>query len=148
MTQKTYYYHFNPFDTTFWAMIMALIIALTYTCCCCFCGWGLFIITALLWCYKHIKHKAVVMTDKTIKIDYCAPLAFKDIKKAEVKTVQMGCKKYKILSLIPKEKVKYSYNWLQKHNCTFGPFAIALYGIMTPKDEKEIVKIVKSKVSK
>jgi len=47
-----------------------------------------------------------------------------------------------------KEKVKYSYNWLQKHNCTFGPFAIALYGIMTPEDEKEIVKIVKSKVSK
>ena len=79
---------------------------------------------------------------------YTKSLAFKDIKKAEVKTVQMGCKKYKILSLIPKEKVKYSYNWLQKHNCTFGPFAIALYGIMTPEDEKEIVKIVKSKVSK
>ena len=47
-----------------------------------------------------------------------------------------------------REKEKYSYNWLQKHNCTFGPFAIALYGIMTPEDEKEIVKIVKSKISK
>ena len=51
--------------------------------------------------------KSFTYTDiitKTIKIDYCAPLAFKDIKKAEVKTVQMGCKKYKILSLIPPHK--------------------------------------------
>ena len=141
---KTYYYHFNTFDTTFWAMIVALIIAVI--CPCCLWGWLLFVVIAFLWCYKHIKHKAVVITDKTIKIDYCAPLAFKDIKKAEVKTVRMGCKNYKILSLIPKEKVKYSYNWLQKHNCTFGPFAIPLYGVLTPADEKEITKLVKGKV--
>ena len=146
MTQKIYYYHFNLFDTTFWATIGALIMAVM--CPCCLWGWMLFIVTIFLWCYKHIKHKAVVITDKTIKIDYCAPLAFKDIKKVQIKTVQMGYKKYKILSLIPKEKVKYAYNWLQKHNYTFGPFAIALYGVMTPEDEKEIVKIVKSKVSK
>ncbi len=141
MTQKTYYYHFNPFDTTFWAMIIALVIAITSTCC--FCGWGLFIVTALLWGYKHIKHKAVVITDKSVKIDYCEPLAFKDIKKVQIKTVQMGGKKYQILSLIPKEKVKYRYNWLQKHNYSFGAFAIPLYGILSPKDEKEIIQIIK-----
>ena len=142
---KTYYYHFNKFDTTFWAMIIALI--MTIGCCgCCLCAWGLFLGMALLWCYKHIKHKAVVITDKDIKIDLCAPLAWKDVKKAEVKTVRMGCKDYKILSLTPKDKIKYHYNWLQKHNCCFGPFAIPLYGILTPTDEKEITELVKGKV--
>ncbi len=146
MTQRTYYYHFNKCDTTFWAMIMALIIAIISTYCCCFCGWGLFIVTVLLWGYKHIKHKAVVITDKSVKIDHCEPLAFKDIKKAQIKTVQMGCKKYQILSLTPEDRIKYRYNWLQKHNGTFGAFAIPLYGILTPADEKEIIKIVKGKI--
>ena len=101
--------------------------------------------TALLWCYKHIRHQAVVITDKTIKIDLCAPIAWKDIKKVEIKTVRMGYKDYKILSLTPKDKIKYRYNWLQKHSC-FGSFAIPLYGILTPADEKEITKLVKGKV--
>ena len=125
-------------------MIIALGMAIG-CCCCCLCAWGLFVIMALLWCYKHIKHKAVVITDKNIKIDLCEPLAWKDIKKAEVKTVHMGCKDYKILSLTPKDKIKYHYNLLQKHSC-FGPFAIPLYGILTPADEKEITKLVKGKV--
>lgn len=143
---KTYYYHFNRFDTTFWAMIIALVMAIgCCCCCCCLCFWGLFVITALLWCYKHINHKAVIITDKDIKIDQCDPLAWTAIKKAEVKTVRMGYKDYKILSLTPKDKIKYHYNWLQKHSC-FGPFAIPLYGILTPADEKEITKFVKGKV--
>lgn len=100
----------------------------------------------LLWCYKHIKHKAVVVTDESIKIDYCNPLMWKDIKTAEVKNIHMGCKDYKILSLEPKENIEYRYNWLQKHNCQFGPFAIPLYGILTPEDEAEVEKIVKGKV--
>ena len=141
---KTYYYHFNKFDTTFWAMVISFIMAIGCYCCC-LCAWGLFLIMALLWCYKHIKHKAVVITDKNIKIDLCDPLAWKDIKKAEVKTVHMGCKDYKILAITPKEKVKYRYNLLQKYSC-FGPFAIPLYGILTPADEKEITKFVKGKV--
>ena len=143
---KTYYYNFNKFDTTFWAMVIAFVMAIGCCCCCCLCAWGLFLVTALLWCYKHIKHKAVVITDKNIKIDFCEPLAWKDIKKAEVKIVRMGHKDYKILSLTPKDKIKYHYNWLQKHNCCFGPFAIPLYGILTPTDEKEITKLVKGKV--
>ena len=138
---KTYYYHFNKFDTTFWAMVIALIMAIG---CCCLCTWGLFLITVLLWCYKHIKHKAVVITDKNIKIDLCEPLAWKDIKKVEMKTVRMGCKNYKILSLTPKDKIKYHYNLLQKYSC-FGPFAIPLYGILIPADEKEVTKLVKGK---
>ena len=142
---KTYYYHFNKFDTTFWAMVIAFMMVIG---CCgsCLWAWGLFLITILLWCYKHIKHKAVVITDKTIKIDLSEPLAWKNIKKAEVKTVRMGVKDYKILSLILKDKVKYSYNWLQKHNRYFGPFAIPLYGILTSSDEKEITKLVKEKI--
>lgn len=141
---KTYYYRFNTFDTTFFAMITAFLLGLG--CRGCSCIWGVFFITFLLWCYKHIYHKAVVITDKTIKIDMCAPLPWKDIKKAEIKTVRMGFKEYKILSLTPKDKIKYHYNWLQKHNCCFGAFAIPLYGILTPSDEIEIIKYVKGKV--
>ena len=149
---KTYYYHFNKFDTTFWAMMIVFITAMgcswCYRYCCCYCLyiWGIFGLMALLWCYKHIKHKAVVITDESIKIDHCNPLAWKDITSAEVKTVRMGRKDYKILSLEPKENIEYRYNWLQKHNCQFGAFAIPLYGILTPEDEAEIEKIVKGKV--
>lgn len=148
---KTYYYHFNKFDASFWAMILAFVMAAgCLGCCrfCCFClgVWILFGFTVLLWCYKHIKHEAVVITDESIKIDYCNPLAWKDIKSAEVKTVCMGRKDYKILSLEPKENIKYHYNWLQKHNCCFGPFAIPLYGILTPEDEAEIIKLVNGKM--
>ena len=75
----------------------------------------------------------------------CDVDSWKDIKKVEIKTVHMGCKNYKILSLIPKDKIKYHYNLLQKYSC-FGPFAIPLYGILTPADEKEMTKLVKGKV--
>lgn len=148
---KTYYYNFNKFDASFWAMILAFIMAvgcLGCCKCCCFClgVWILFVLTVLLWCYKHIKHKAVVITDESIKIDYCNPLAWKDIKSAEIKTVRMGRKDYKILSLEPKGNIEYRYNWLQKHNCCFGPFAIPLYGILTPEDEEEIMKLVAGKI--
>ncbi len=148
---KTYYYHFNKFDTIFWAMLIVFIMALGCSWCycygfCCLYVWLIFGMMALLWCYKHIKHKAVVITDESIKIDHCNPLAWKDIKSAEVKTVRMGGRDYKILSLEPKENIEYRYNWLQNHNCCFGPFAIPLYGILTNEDEKEIEKIVMEKV--
>ena len=150
---KIYYYHFNKFDSTFWAMIIAFVMAVEcccYYCCCGFglCAWILFAVMAFLWGYKHIKHKAVVISDSSIKIDYCEPLAWKDIKKAEIKIVKMGNKDYKILSLTPKENIEYHYNWLQKHNCNFGAFAIPLYGILTPEDEKEITAIVQGKIQK
>ena len=48
--------------------------------------------------------------------------------------------------LKPKENIEYRYNWLQKHNCCFGPFAIPLYGILTPEDEEEIMKLVAGKI--
>ncbi|MBP5534494.1 MAG: hypothetical protein J6Y03_03205 [Alphaproteobacteria bacterium] len=148
MKKKIYYYHFNRIDECFWAMMIALVGAIT---CCCSCGclivWGLFIITALLWMYKNVlKQKAVVITDKDIKIDHSKPLAWKDIKDAEIKTVRMCGGQMKVLSLNPKNGIKYSYNWLQKHNANFGPFPIPLYGILTEEDEKEILQIVKKQV--
>ena len=146
MKQKIYYYHFKKTDTCFWAMMIALVGAIV-CCCCCPCIWLLFLITALLWGYKNIlKQKAVVITDKDIKIDHTAPLAWKDIKDAEIKTVHMCAGQMKILSLNPKKGIKYKYNWLQKHNGDFGPFPIPLYGILTQKDEKEILQTVKKHV--
>ena len=150
MKQKIYYYHFKKTDSCFWAMLIAFIgaIACCWCCSCCCCtAWCIFILAALLWGYKNVlKQKAVVITDDTIKIDHCNPLAWKDIKDAEIKTVQMCCGKMKVLSLNPKKGIKYRYNWLQKNNCDFGAFPIPLYGILTEKDEKEIVQIVKKHV--
>ena len=93
-----------------------------------------------------MKQVAVIITDDTIKIDHCAPLAWKDIKDAEIKDVRMCCGKMKVLSLNPKKGIKYRYNLLQKNNGDFGAFPIPLYGILTPEDEKEITQIVKKHV--
>ena len=143
---KTYYYHFNKFDKTFIAMILGFFI-LGYTEFVCLGAWILFIVLALVWGYKNLmKQTAVVITDKSIKIDHSKPLPWKDIKDGEIKVVNLCGKKMKVLALIPKKGIKYSYNWLQIHNANFGPFPIPLYGLLTPKDEKEIVQIVKKHV--
>lgn len=139
---KNYYYHFNNFDASFAAVIIALLTAV------CLRGWFWLLLAATLalWCYKHIRHKAVVINDNGIKIDHCALLAWQDIKSADIITVRMGHKDYKILSLTPRENIRYRYNWLQKHNCRFGAFAVPLYGILSPADEEEIVALVRSRV--
>lgn len=145
--EKTYYYHFNKLDQTFIAMLLGLGMV-AYTDFKCLCAWGVFIVLALVWGYKNIlRQKAVIITDKGIKIDHSKPILWKDIKDAEIKTVTLcGYQKMKILSLNPKKGIQYKYNWLQKHNADFGPFPIPLYGLLTEKDEKKIVKIVKKHV--
>ena len=145
MKQKIFYYHFPKNDASLWAVIIAFVL-LALTCFTCFWLWVALFLSMLVWGYKHIQLPAVIITDKTIKIDHSNPLAWKDIKTAKVQTVCMGRKDYKILSLIPKKDLNYRYSWLQKHNYTFGPFPIPLYGVLDPADEKEIVKLVKAKV--
>ena len=146
MTQKTYYYRFNKFDNTFWAAVMALILALAFSYYG-LCLWELFFLTVLIWGYKHFGIPAVTIMDKDIKIDYSRPIAWKDIQKGEIKEVSLCGQKMKILSLIPKKRITYHYTYMQKHNAHFGPFPIPLYGILSPADELEIVNIVRKKVT-
>ena len=140
---KTYYYHFNKIDKTFIAMALGFIMLVYF-------GfespyaWTMFIVLAFIWGYKNLlKQTAIVITDKSIKIDHSKPLPWKDIKEGEIKIVNLCGKKMKVLALIPKKGIKYAYSWLQIHNANFGPFPIPLYGLLLPKDEKEIVQIVK-----
>ena len=143
---KIYYYHFNKFDKTFVAMVLGFIM-LALTGFKCPCTWGLFIVLALVWGYKNLmKQTAVVITDKSIKIDHSKPLPWKDVKDGEIKVVNLCGKKMKVLTLNPKKGIKYNYSWLQIHNANFGPFPIPLYGLLTTQDEKEILKIVKKHV--
>ena len=143
---KTYYYQFNKFDKTFVAMALGFVIfALTGFRCS--CSWIVFIVLALIWAYKTLmKQVAVVITDKGIKIDHSKSLPWKDIEDGEIKVVNLCGKKMKVLALNPKKGIKYHYSWLQKHNAHFGPFPIPLYGILSPKDEKEIVQSIKKHV--
>ena len=157
--QKIYYYHFNKFDECFWAMMIAFVWAIFcchYFCCgsgradcsgsCC-AAWAVFAFAAFLWGYKNVlKQKAVVITDKDIKVDHSKPLPWKDIKDAEIKTVNLCGRDMKVLALNPKKGINYTYSWLQKHNANFGPFPIPLYGLLTEKEEKEILQIVKKHV--
>lgn len=146
MKQKIFYYHFKRNDNSLWAMIIAFVL-LALTCFSSPLMWGVFLIAALIWGYKHVyKLPAVVITDKNIKIDHSTPVAWKDIKTAKIQSGHMCGKDYKILSLIPKKGITYHYNWLQKHNSIFGPFPIPMYGVLTPQDEKEIMRLVKAKV--
>jgi len=144
MKTKTYYYHFQKWDTCFIAAMLALILAISFG------GgilWTLFIIAAGLWVYKNLwRQKAVVITDNDIKIDHTNPLPWKDIQNAEIQTVLLCGGEMKILSLIPKKNIQYRYNYLQRHNGAFGAFPVPLYGILTPDDEREIIQIVKKHV--
>ena len=144
--RKIYYYHFNKFDKTFLAMLIGFVM-LAYTDFRNLFAWGLFVILALVWFYKNIlKQAAVVITDKDIKIDHSNPLSWKDIKDGEIKVVNLCGQKMKILALNPKKNIKYHYNYLQKHNANFGPFPIPLYGVLTAKDENEIIRVIKKHI--
>ena len=104
---KTYYYHFNKFDKTFVAMVLGLVI-LAWMGFQCPCSWAIFILLILIWGYKNLmKQKAVVITDKSIKIDHCEPIAWDDIESAEEKIVRCGFKNRKVIILKPKKGIKY-----------------------------------------
>lgn len=152
---KTFYYHFDPVNG--WLILNAvLLIVMIYASIMCPCLaywwqmqvlWAVVIFSILAWGWKYLlKHRLAVISDEEITIDSCRPLAWKDIEKAEEKTVRCGLRKCRIISLTPKKDIKYKYNFLQKHNCGFGAFSIPLYNIVNFKDAEEIKKIIAQKV--
>ncbi|MBR1601029.1 MAG: hypothetical protein IJ677_05560 [Alphaproteobacteria bacterium] len=108
---------------------------------------GCVFVSVAAWCYKYLlKHPMALVSDKSIKIDHCNPLDWKDIERTEEKVVRCWFKKMPVLILHPKKGIKYEYNFLQKHNCDFTAFSIPLYDIIAPEDRDELVKLIKQKV--
>ena len=66
----------------------------------------------------------------------------------EEKDVRCCFRNCRVLTLVPKDGISYRYNFLQKHNGDFTPFAIPMYGLLSPEDEKEIAEIVAEKAGK
>ena len=151
---KVIYYNFKPLNL--W-LLFNIIITLAV------CAWfmcdkpvifypqmwilfGTVIFSWILWFYKYIHPQVMaVITNDSIKIDHTNPLKWKDIDYAQEKDVDCCFRKHRVLALIPKKNTDYKYNWLQKHN-PFPEFSIPLYGLLTPENEKEIVKIIAEKV--
>ena len=116
-------------------------IAFTYAVGACWLAW--------FWLYV-LKHKMAVITDKSIKIDHCQPLNWKDVDYAEIRYVRYCLCKKPVIALVPKKKIKYQYNFLQKslmkRGNGFPAFSIPLYEIVSASDAVEIYKIVAEKV--
>ncbi len=152
---KSFYYQFNPINV--WLVFNAVMTIIfgyaLFKCPCLFYWWqswvliGVLAFSIAMWTYKYaFRHRMALIDDKTIKIDHCQPLAWKDVEYAEEKIVRCGWKKYKIISLVAKKGINYKYNFLQRHNCEFGAFSVPMYGIISDKDAKEIKKIIADKV--
>ena len=157
LNEKIFYYRFNKLNA--WLILnLALTITLGYwgVRCPCLLFWvqtqvllGVCLLSWLAWGWKYVlKHKAVVVDDEGIKIDYCQKLPWKDIARTEEKDVRCCFRNCRVLTLVPKDGISYRYNFLQKHNGDFTPFAIPLYGLLSPEDEKEIAEIVAEKAGK
>lgn len=153
--EKVFYYHFDKINAWF-IFNMALLITLTYASVKCYCLlfwwqtqvlWSVLAYSWLTWGYKYLmKHQLAVINDKTITIDHCRPLAWKDIDRAEERIVRCGFRKLKVIVLLPREGLKYQYNFLQKHNGAFTPFSIPLYEIVSPEDADELAALIADKV--
>ena len=154
-TRKVFYYHFNRIN--FWTFLNLFLIYILVCCAVKFrycCYWpeyyvllSLGIISWGLWIYKHcLKQKLAIITDTDITIDHCQPLPWKSIRYAEERIVRCGFRRLKIIVLVPKAKIKYQYNFLQKHNGPFTPFSLPLYPVITPKDAKAMRALIMKKV--
>lgn len=155
MEKQIFYYKFNKVNA--WLILnLALTITLSYWSikCVCLLYWiqtqiliGLCVFSWLGWIWKYVlKHQAIMVDEEGIKLDLSDKLKWSDIKSIEEKEVCCCLKKYKVLILHPKENIGYHYNFLQKHNGEFTPFAVPLYGILSEDDEKTVVEIIKQKV--
>lgn len=133
LNEKIFYYRFNKLNA--WLILnLALTITLVYwgVRCPCLLFWvqtqvllGVCLLSWLAWGWKYVlKHKAVVVDDEGIKIDYCQKLPWKDIARTEEKDVRCCFRNCRVLTLVPKDGISYRYNFLQKHNGDFTPFAI------------------------
>ena len=156
--QKIFYYTFRKFNLH---LVLTFLITLSVLCAlkCCpriFLWWPVIAFCfALALCWITwillyvVKHKMLVITNKNIKIDHCEPLAWKDIDHAEIRFVRYCLCKKPIIALVPKKKIKYNYNLLQKQlmkrGCDFPPFSIPLYEIVSPYDAIEIYNIIAEK---
>ena len=152
---KTFYYHFDKINAWF-VFNAALLITMLYVSVKCYCLlfwwqtqvlWGVTVFSWLVWSYKYLlPQRLAVVDDKTITIDHCRPLAWKDIKNAEEKIVRCGFRRLRIIVLHPKKGINYRYNFLQRHNGDFTPFSIPLYEIVSPEDAAELTEIIAEKV--
>lgn len=149
--QKTFYYHFKK--NWLWLGLNLIFLGGMLSCCFkhpAFWVWWeaktltiLLLLLLALWIYLFLmKHKMAVIDDESIKIDHNKPLKWADVAFAEERIVRCCGSKRRVIVLIPKEDLKYDYNFLQKHNGEFTPFSIPLYGILDPEDEVELTKIV------
>lgn len=95
-----------------------------------------------------IHHPLAVITPASIKIDLCAPLKWKDIKKARKIQVGHQCCRREIIVLEVKDLSKHRLNFMQKliKNSEFSAFSIPLYA-MEPRDAEAIESIVGNYVS-
>ena len=141
LNEKIFYYRFNKLNA--WLILnLALTITLVYwgVRCPCLLFWGqtqvllgVCLLSWLAWGWKYVlKNKAVVVDDEG----------------TEEKDVRCCFRNCRVLTLVPKDGISYRYNFLQKHNGDFTPFAIPLYGLLSPEDEKEIAEIVAEKAGK
>ncbi len=155
MEKQIFYYKFNKVNA--WLILnLALTITLIYWSfkCVCLLYWiqtqiliGLCVVSWLGWIWKYaLKHQAVMVDEEGIKIDLSDKLKWSDIKSIEEKEVSCCLKKCKVMILHPKENIEYHYNFLQRHNGEFTPFAVPLYGILSEDDENTVVEIIKQKV--
>ena len=90
-----------------------------------------------------IRHPLAVISSSSIKIDFCAPLKWKDIKRA--RKAVFGPKELIIFEV--KNLSKYKLNFMQKliKNSKFSAFSIPLYA-MDFRDAEAIEKIIEQYV--
>ncbi len=95
-----------------------------------------------------IRHPLAVITPESIAIDFCQPLKWKDITKAETVTVGEHYKK-QIVILRVKDISRYKLNFMQWlcRNSEFSAFSIPLYA-MEKEDAEAIEKLIKRHVKK
>ena len=109
--------------------------------------WGTLAFSCAVWSWKYLhKQRLALITDESIAIDHCQPLAWNDIDYAEERVVRCCFRKLKIIVLIPKSGLDYQYNFLQRHNGDFTAFSIPLYEIITKTDAEEITALIAKKV--
>ncbi len=153
--QTVFYYHFEPIGGWF-ILNSVMLVTFGYWSIVCPCLlywsqmqvlWGVTLFSWLAWGWRDVvKHRLAVFDNKSITIDHCQPLAWKDIKAAEERLVRCGLRKCRIIVLIPKDGIDYKYNFLQRHNGGFTAFSLPLYDVVKPDDAVKMTELVNKKI--
>jgi len=157
--QKIFYYSFNKTNLLFAMTLLLTVMALSILRWCpyIYLLWQMQVFALLVvffwgvWFLLYVvKHKMLIINDDSIKIDHCNPLKWKDIDHAEIQRVRYCICEKSVIALIPKKKIKYQYNFLQKQLMKrgngFPAFSIPLYEIVSPADAIEIYNIIAEKI--